>query len=177
MHEIVIVAMKFSFFLYSKPLLDEQTSFKWQHTCWRIKYLKKCNFKSSVPKEKTKLIVTVSYLKLSITFTKHKCEKFNLCLKIGRQVLLSKQNWFHYILEGLRPVSLKYAHAQPQSNQEAITDAFYLASRLSKESKHSTKPESAQHFSSLVFSIRKLSTPAMETLWQKIHNEEDPKMQ
>ncbi|PFX28884.1 Apolipophorin [Stylophora pistillata] len=79
-------------------------------------------------------------------------------------------------LERLRPVSLRYAHAQPQSNQEAITDAFYWASRLSKESKQSTKPESAQHFSNLVFSIRKLSTPAMETLWQKIHNEEDPKM-
>ena len=100
-----------------------------------------------------------------------------MCLKIERQVLLSNKIDFITFLEGLRPVSLKYAHAQPQSNQEAITDAFYLASRLSKESKRSTKPESAQHFSSLVFSIRKLSTPAMETLWQKIHNEEDPKMQ
>jgi len=79
--------------------------------------------------------------------------------------------------EELRPVSLKYAHAQPQSNQKAINDAFYLLTRLSKDSKQSTKPDSAQHFSDLVFKIRKLNTPAMESLWQKVHNEEDNKMQ
>lgn len=79
--------------------------------------------------------------------------------------------------EELRPVSLKYAHAQPQSNEKAINDAFYLLTRLSKDSRQSTKPDSAQHFSDLVFKTRKLNTPAMESLWQKVHNEEDNKMQ
>lgn len=79
--------------------------------------------------------------------------------------------------EQLRPVSLKYAHAQPVSNQKAINDAFYLLSRLSKDSKQSTKPDSAQHFSDLVFKIRKLTTPAMQSLWQKVHYEEDNRMQ
>ena len=78
---------------------------------------------------------------------------------------------------GLRSVSLKYTHSQPQSNEEAIRDAYYLISRLSQESRKSTKPESAQHFSGLVYSIRKLNTPAMENLWQKVHQEEDEKMQ
>ena len=77
----------------------------------------------------------------------------------------------------LRPISLKYEHAQPQSNQRAINDAFYLITRLSQDSKQSTKPDSAQHFSDLVFKIRKLTVAAMESLWQKVHYEEDNKMQ
>ncbi|XP_068726618.1 uncharacterized protein [Montipora capricornis] len=79
-------------------------------------------------------------------------------------------------IEGLRPVSLKFGHEQPQSNEDGIRDAFYLVTRLSKDSHKNTKPDSAQHFSELVFSIRKLSTEAMEKLWQKVHQEEDPKM-
>ncbi|KAL9951489.1 hypothetical protein ACROYT_G044158 [Oculina patagonica] len=80
------------------------------------------------------------------------------------------------VFEEFQLVSLKYAHAQPKSNQKAINDAFYLVTRLSKESQYSTRPDSAQHFSGLVFNIRKLNTPAMQSLWQKVHNEEDHKM-
>lgn len=55
--------------------------------------LKKLQLQEWRSKEKTNANCnSLLYLKLSITFTKHKCERFILCLKIGRQVLPSKQN-------------------------------------------------------------------------------------
>ena len=97
---------------------------------------------------------------------------FYIC---GRQV--KKIILVIFFSEEFRSVSLKYAHSTPVSNEDAIINAYYLVSRLTQQSRTSTKPDSAQHFSELVFSIRKLNTPAMEKLWQKVHQEEDEKMQ
>lgn len=93
----------------------------------------------------------------------------------GHQV--KEDNPCNFFSEEFRSVSLKYAHSTPVSNEDAIINAYYLVNRLTQQSRTSTKPDSAQHFSELVFSIRKLNTPAMEKLWQKVHQEEDEKMQ
>ena len=100
----------------------------------------------------------------------------DICVDIVNVALSHVTLLFSFTTEELLPVSLKYEHSKPQSNEEAVNEAFLSITHLSRESQKETKPDSAQHFSKLVFSIRKLNTEAMQTLWQKVHNEEDGKI-